>query len=67
METIALNIQNKGIRDKIIRFLRDFVQSDVEITTIEDLKDLMLIEEAKRENKENIPLESVLKEYDIES
>lgn len=67
METIALNIQNKGTRDKIIRFLRDFVQSDVEITTIEDLKDLMLIEEAKRENKENIPLESVLKEYDIES
>ncbi len=62
-----MNIQNKGTRDKIIRFLRDFVQSDVEITTIEDLKDLMLIEEAKRENKENIPLESVLKEYDIES
>jgi hypothetical protein len=66
METITLNIQNKAIKEKIIRFLEDFVKSDIEITNIEDLKDLMLIEEAKKENEENIPLDKVLKEYGIE-
>ncbi|MBN1340844.1 MAG: hypothetical protein JXA03_16065 [Bacteroidales bacterium] len=66
METIALNIQNKEVKEKIIRFLNDFVQSDIEITSIEDLKDLLILEEAKKDNEENIPLESVLKEYGIE-
>ena len=66
METIALNIQNKEAKDKILKFLRDLGQSDIEITNIEDLKDLLLLEEAKKESEENIPLDSVLKEYGIE-
>ena len=67
METIALNIQNKAVKEKIVRFLKVFVQSEIEITSIEDLKDLLILEEAKKDNEDNIPLESVLKEYGIES
>lgn len=67
METIALNIHSKELKEKILRFLNDFVKSDIEVTNIEDLKDILLIEEAKKENNDNIPLEEVLKEYGIES
>jgi len=67
METITLNIPNKEVKDKILRFLNDFVKSDVEVTNIEDIKDLLLIEKAKKENEENIPFEEVLKEYGIEN
>ncbi len=67
METIALNIHSKELKEKILRFLNDFVKSDIEVTDIEDLKDILLIEEEKKENNDNIPLEEVLKEYGIES
>jgi hypothetical protein len=67
METIALNIQNKEVKEKLVRFLKDFGQSEIEITNIEDLKDLLILEEAKKDNEDNIPLETVLREYGIDN
>ncbi len=49
METIALNIQNKNIRQKILEFLKQFKSKDLEITTINDLKDLKLLQSTRSE------------------
>ena len=67
MHTLALNYKNERVRDKVVLFLNNFIGDDIEIVTIENLEDLMQLEEAKKANEKNIPLNKVLKEFDIES
>jgi len=67
MHTLALNYEDEQVKDKVILFLKNFIGDDVEITTIENLEDLMVLEEAKKAAEKNIPLNDVLKEFDLES
>ncbi len=67
MHTIALNYQDESVRDKIVIFVKNFLDEKVEISDIEDLKDLLAIEEAKKENLPNISYEALLKEFCIEN
>jgi hypothetical protein len=41
------------------------LNEDVEVTSINDIKDLLAIEEAKKSNEKEIPLEKILKEFKI--
>ena len=45
--------------------LEHFKKDGVEISSVEDVEDLKLICEAKKEGGTNIPLESVLKEFGV--
>jgi len=67
MHTIALNYKSKSVKEKLLLFIRNFLDEEIEVTEIEDLKDLMAIEEVKKKNEENVPLENVLKEFNIEN
>ena len=67
MHTLALNYEDEQIKDKVVLFLKNFIGDAVEVTTTENLEDLMVLEEAKKVAEKNIPLNDVLKEFDIES
>ncbi|NWF67160.1 MAG: hypothetical protein HXX81_06800 [Campylobacterales bacterium] len=62
MNTIAINYENESTREKIVLFLKNFLSEDVEICDLQNIKDLILIEEAKKERLPNIKFEDVLKE-----
>ncbi|WP_456324720.1 hypothetical protein [Desulfonauticus submarinus] len=49
METLTLNIKNKEISEKILWFLKHFEQDGVEIIEREDLEDLKLLVETRKE------------------
>lgn len=49
METLTLNIKNKEISEKILWFLKHFEQDGVEIIEREDLEDLKLLAETRKE------------------
>jgi len=59
METLTLNIKNKQILEKILWFLKDFEQDGVEIIEKEDLEDLKLLAETRKE--ETISFDEYLK------
>ena len=49
METLTLNIKNKQTSEKILWFLKHFEQEGVEIIEKEDLEDLKLLAETRKE------------------
>lgn len=65
MQTITLNIADSKITEKLLWVLDHFKKDGVEISSVEDVEDLKLIYEAKKEGGANIPLESVLKEFGV--
>ncbi len=62
MQTITLNVADNKITEKLLWVLEHFKKDGVEISSVEDVEDLKLIYEAKKEGGANIPLEAVLKE-----
>ncbi len=66
MHTITLSYVEDDTREKIMVFVENFLSEKVEVSDIEDIKDLLLIEEAKKENLPNMSFESVLKEFSCE-
>ncbi|MBN2894427.1 MAG: hypothetical protein JXK05_00850 [Campylobacterales bacterium] len=58
---LALNIVNESVAEKLLWFLEHFKSEGIEITTIEDLEDLKLLQEARKE-RDSIDLEEFLKE-----
>ena len=64
MRTIAVNMDEK-VAEKVLWFLDHLKNEGVEGVSVEDIADLKLLEEAKREKK-RIPLEEIIKEYGIE-
>ena len=67
MHTITVAIADNSIAERILWFLEHFKKDGVEVLCNEDIEDLRLIAEAKKEGAPSIPLETLLKEYDIES
>lgn len=65
MQTITLNIADSGVAEKLLWILERFKKDGVEISSVEDVEDLKLIYEAKKEGGVNIPLDSVLKEFGV--
>jgi hypothetical protein len=61
---LALHIENKKVAEKVLWMLDHFKKDGVEVTPIEDLYDLMLIQEAKKEDKksERIDLDTLMKQ-----
>jgi len=51
MSVIALNIQNESIKNEIINYLEKYKTQDIEITSIEDVKDLLLLKETRNDDK----------------
>ena len=65
MQTITLNVADNKITEKLLWVLERFKKDGVEISSVEDIEDLKLIYEAKKEGGVNIPLESALKEFGV--
>ena len=59
MQSIAININNDKMADKITRFLEIFKDDGVEIISKEDLDDLKLIKATRHED--SIPFDEYLK------
>jgi hypothetical protein len=59
MQTITVSVKNKEIRDKIIWFLRHFENEGVEIISQDDIEDLKLLAETRKEK--SIPFSEYLK------
>lgn len=49
METITLTIYNLKIKQEIINFLQHFPETDIELTTLEDIDDLRLLKNTRYE------------------
>jgi len=65
MHSLTINYKNDSVKDKLLLFIKNFLNEDVEVTSINDIKDLLAIEEAKKSNEKEIPLEKILKEFKI--
>ncbi len=60
---MTLSYEDEATKEKIMLFVNNFLKEKVEVSDIEDIKDLLLIDEAKKENLPNISFETVLKEF----
>jgi hypothetical protein len=49
MESIALTIHNDKIKQEILNFLKRFSSDDLELTSIEDIEDLKLLQNTRHE------------------
>lgn len=49
MENITLTIRNTAIKQEILDFLQRFSSTDVELTTLEDIEDLKLLQNTRHE------------------
>jgi hypothetical protein len=49
MESIALTIHNDKIKQEIFNFLKRFSSDDLELTSIEDIEDLKLLQNTRHE------------------
>jgi len=63
---MTLSYEDEATKEKIMLFVNNFLKEKVEVSDIEDIKDLLLIDEAKKENLPNISFETVLKEFGCE-
>ena len=50
MESIALTIHNPKVKQEIISFLKRFSVEDLELTSIEDIEDLKLLQNTRHED-----------------
>jgi hypothetical protein len=66
MQTLKLEIQDNMI-DKVISLLGNFKDIKIENITNDNLNDIRLFEEAKKDTKEIKNIDEILKEYSIES
>jgi hypothetical protein len=62
MEHITLSLRNTAIKQEIINFLQHFSTTDVEVITVEDMEDLMLLKNTRHE--EAISFSDYLKNAD---
>jgi len=59
MESIALTIHNDKIKQEILSFLKRFSSDDLELTLIEDIEDLKLLQNTR--NEETVSFSDYLK------
>lgn len=64
MRTLQINVYNDSILQKILWLLEHFKADGVEVLTDEDIEDIRLYDEAKKDKSEIIPFEQALKEIE---
>jgi hypothetical protein len=50
MESIALTIHNAEIKQELLDYLKRFSSEDLELSSIEDLEDLKLLQKTREED-----------------
>lgn len=50
MESIALTIHNAEVKQEILDFLKHFSSKDIELSSIEDIEDLKLLQNTRQED-----------------
>lgn len=62
MENITLTIRNSAIKREILNFIQRFPTTDVELTTLDDIEDLKLLQNTRHE--ETVSFDDYLKNAD---